>query len=53
VSRCELDQLNIAVMKESPSMARFGTNLDRINVLAESWAGLLGVAILTAMGWYG
>lgn len=42
MSRHELAQLNIAVMKEpleSPSMADFVANLDRINALAESSPG--------------
>jgi hypothetical protein len=40
----ELAQLNIAVMKEpldSPSMAEFVANLDRINALAESSPGFV------------
>lgn len=42
MSRYELAQLNIAVMKEpleSPSMADFVANLDRINALAETSPG--------------
>ena len=42
MSAYELAQLNIAVMKEpldSPGMADFVANLDRINALAESSAG--------------
>jgi hypothetical protein len=44
MSRYELAQLNIAVMKEpleSPLMADFVTNLDRINALAEASAGFV------------
>jgi hypothetical protein len=44
VSRHELAQLNIAIMKEplqSPGMADFVANLDRINALAESSPGFL------------
>jgi Domain of unknown function (DUF3291) len=40
----ELAQLNIAIMKqplESPGMADFVANLDRINALAESCAGFV------------
>ena len=42
MSRYELAQLNIAIMKEpldSPGMADFVANLDRINALAESSPG--------------
>src|SRR5262245_38170371 len=44
MSMYELAQLNIAVMREpleSPSMADFVANLDRINALAESSPGFL------------
>jgi hypothetical protein len=44
VSKYELAQLNIAVMKEpleSPGMADFVANLDRINALAETSPGFL------------
>jgi hypothetical protein len=44
VSRHELAQLNVAIMKEpleSPRMADFVANLDRINALAESTPGFL------------
>ncbi|HEV3020079.1 MAG TPA: DUF3291 domain-containing protein [Burkholderiaceae bacterium] len=44
MSRYELAQLNIAVMKEpleSPVMADFVANLDRINALAETSAGFV------------
>ena len=44
MSEFELAQLNIAVMKEpldSPVMADFVANLDRINALAESWPGFV------------
>jgi len=44
MSACELAQLNIATMKEpldSPGMADFVANLDRINALAESSPGFL------------
>ena len=44
MSGFELAQLNIAVMKEpleSPSMADFVANLDRINALAETSAGFV------------
>ena len=44
MSACELAQLNIAVMKEpleSPAMADFVANLDRINALAESSPGFV------------
>lgn len=44
MSTCELAQLNVAVMKEpleSPSMADFVANLDRINALAESSPGFV------------
>jgi hypothetical protein len=44
VSRYELAQLNIAVMKEppeSPAMADFVANLDRINALAEGSSGFV------------
>jgi hypothetical protein len=44
MSRHELAQLNIAIMKEpleSPPMAEFVANLDRINALAESSPGFL------------
>lgn len=44
MSRFELAQLNIALMKEpldSPVMAEFVDNLDRINALAESSAGFV------------
>ena len=43
-STCELAQLNIALMKEpleSPRMADFVANLDRINALAESSPGFV------------
>jgi hypothetical protein len=44
VSQYELAQLNVAVMKEpleSPGMADFVANLDRINALAEASAGFV------------
>ena len=44
MSRYELAQLNIAIMKEpldSPAMADFVANLDRINALAESSPGFI------------
>lgn len=44
MSQYELAQLNIAVMKEtleSPSMADFVANLDRINALAENSPGFV------------
>ena len=44
MSRHELAQLNVAIMKEpleSPRMADFVANLDRINALAESTPGFL------------
>lgn len=44
MSAYELAQLNIAIMKEpleSPSMADFVANLDRINALAESSPGFV------------
>ena len=44
MSRYELAQLNIAVMKEplgSPGMADFVANLDRINALAEATPGFV------------
>jgi hypothetical protein len=44
MSTYELAQLNIALMKEpleSPGMADFVANLDRINALAESWPGFV------------
>jgi len=44
MSQYELAQLNIAVMKEpleSPGMADFVANLDRINALAEASAGFV------------
>lgn len=44
MSRYELAQLNIAIMKEpleSPTMADFVANLDRINALAESSPGFV------------
>lgn len=44
MSNYELAQLNVAVMKESlesPSMADFVANLDRINALAESSPGFV------------
>ena len=44
MSAYELAQLNIALMKEpleSPGMADFVANLDRINALAESSPGFL------------
>jgi hypothetical protein len=44
MSSYELAQLNIAIMKEpleSPGMADFVANLDRINALAESAAGFV------------
>jgi hypothetical protein len=44
MSRYELAQLNIATMKEpleSPGMADFVANLDRINALAEKSAGFV------------
>jgi hypothetical protein len=44
MSAFELAQLNIAIMKEpleSPGMADFVANLDRINALAESWPGFV------------
>lgn len=44
MSRYELAQLNIAIMKEpleSPAMADFVANLDRINALAESSPGFV------------
>src|SRR6185295_6684425 len=44
MSQYELAQLNIAVMKEpleSPRMADFVANLDRINALAESSPGFV------------
>jgi hypothetical protein len=44
MSEFELAQLNIAVMKEpldSPVMADFVANLDRINALAEGWPGFV------------
>jgi len=42
MSHYQLAQLNIAIMKEpleSPGMAGFVANLDRINALAEIWRG--------------
>ena len=42
ISAYELAQLNIAIMREpldSPSMADFGANLDRINALADNSPG--------------
>lgn len=42
MSACELAQLNIAVMKEpleSPRMADFVANLERINALADAQPG--------------
>ena len=44
MSRYELAQLNVALMKEpleSPTMADFVANLDRINALAESSPGFV------------
>ena len=44
MSAFELAQLNIALMKEpleSPGMADFVANLDRINALAESSPGFV------------
>ena len=44
MSRYELAQLNIAIMKqplESPSMADFVSNLDRVNALAETSPGFV------------
>lgn len=44
MSAYELAQLNIALMKEpleSPTMADFAANLDRINTLAESSSGFV------------
>ena len=44
MSNYELAQLNVATMKESlesPSMADFVANLDRINALAESSPGFV------------
>jgi len=44
MSRYELAQLNVAAMKEpleSPGMADFVANLDRINALAEASAGFV------------
>lgn len=44
MSNYELAQLNVAAMKESlesPSMADFVANLDRINALADSWPGFI------------
>jgi Domain of unknown function (DUF3291) len=44
MSNYELAQLNVAIMKESlesPSMADFVANLDRINALAESSPGFI------------
>ena len=44
MSAYELAQLNIALMREpleSPRMAEFVANLDRINALAESWPGFV------------
>jgi len=44
MSAFELAQLNIAIMKEpleSPRMADFVANLDRINALAEGWPGFI------------
>jgi hypothetical protein len=44
MTACELAQLNIAVMKEpleSPRMADFVANLDRINALAENSPGFV------------
>src|ERR1700730_11427960 len=44
MSTCELAQLNIALMREpleSPRMADFVANLDRINALAESSPGFV------------
>ncbi|MBI1732137.1 MAG: DUF3291 domain-containing protein, partial [Gammaproteobacteria bacterium] len=44
MSRFELAQLNVAAMKvplESPAMAEFVANLDRINALADSSPGFI------------
>ena len=44
MSRYELAQLNVAIMKEpleAPGMADFVANLDRINALAEASAGFV------------
>jgi hypothetical protein len=44
MSRFELAQLNVAIMKEpleSPSMADFVANLDRVNALAEASPGFV------------
>lgn len=41
MSRYELAQLNIAIMKEPPTMAGFVANLDRVNALAEGSPGFV------------